>query len=460
MIQGAISREFLFIRWVICAAVILTAPICAHGQAEFSGLPRPGTPTFDLDFAPFRLGADSVRIEVYYRIVNHRLSYLRRTADGQDSSQSVASDTADESPSDYYVAAYEMAALLSGESDRQVASTMKRENYRLETFDETRSNEGYLVNVLSMTVVPGNYLLTTTLTDRISGASHSTERDVDVRHFAASDWRFGGPAYFDPAARAPEYPAFARGGQSYVPNVRRSFAGMSDRVAFFMEVYQSPSAAAVAVEIAIDQKGNRDSHKDTLRLDSLRMTDTIVYKNDLAGLRTGEVRMRAATLNREGQQLGESLESLFWIDWTVGALVHDSWEEAVDMLVHIASHDQLDSLRNASESERERLFRAFWKLKDPTPETDENEWQQEYYRRIRFSDLRFTTPFRRGWRTDFGTVYVRYGEPDEIERFPFESGQKPYQIWNYYQQNRQFLFVDVRGNGDYELQYPYDGYHR
>ena len=59
-----------------------------------------------------------------------------------------------------------------------------------------------------------------------------------------------------------------------------------------------------------------------------------------------------------------------------------------------------------------------------------------------------------GWRTDMGMIFVRFGSPDNIERHPFEYNVKPYEIWYYYQLNRQFIFVDETGFGDYRLRYP------
>jgi len=58
-------------------------------------------------------------------------------------------------------------------------------------------------------------------------------------------------------------------------------------------------------------------------------------------------------------------------------------------------------------------------------------------------------------------VYIRFCEPDEVERHPFDSNNNyynsPWHVWYYYAAARRFVFADPRGNGDYELQYPYDG---
>ena len=60
---------------------------------------------------------------------------------------------------------------------------------------------------------------------------------------------------------------------------------------------------------------------------------------------------------------------------------------------------------------------------------------------------------RDGWRTDRGRIYIIYGEPDEIQRFPNSSDNKPYEIWNYNQIEGgvEFIFIDLSGFSEYTL---------
>jgi hypothetical protein len=78
----------------------------------------------------------------------------------------------------------------------------------------------------------------------------------------------------------------------------------------------------------------------------------------------------------------------------------------------------------------------------------------EYYARIKYADKHYSTPYTPGWKTDMGMVYVIFGLPNNIERHPYEMGTKPYEIWDYYDINRQFVFVDDSGFGDYRLVTP------
>ncbi|MBE2254594.1 MAG: GWxTD domain-containing protein, partial [Ignavibacteria bacterium] len=103
--------------------------------------------------------------------------------------------------------------------------------------------------------------------------------------------------------------------------------------------------------------------------------------------------------------------------------------------------------------EKEKEFIAFWKSKDPTPNTAKNEVMIDYYNRIKISNERYSTHFA-GWKTDMGMVYILFGDPNNIERSPFGDNTKPYEVWDYYDINRRFIFVDNTGFGDYRLTEP------
>jgi GWxTD domain-containing protein len=129
-------------------------------------------------------------------------------------------------------------------------------------------------------------------------------------------------------------------------------------------------------------------------------------------------------------------------------------DKAIDQLIYIARESELEYVRSATtEDEKRKRFLEFWSKRDPDPQTQRNELLEEYYGRVQHANLTFTH-FLEGWRTDMGMVFIRFGTPDNIERHPFDVSNKPYEIWYYYQLNRQFIFVDESGFGDYRLRYP------
>jgi GWxTD domain-containing protein len=145
--------------------------------------------------------------------------------------------------------------------------------------------------------------------------------------------------------------------------------------------------------------------------------------------------------------------------WTDFPMVIKDIDVAIAQLQYIANSEEMDLLRNANtNSEKEKKFIEFWKKKDPSPATPRNELMIEYYNRIKIANERYSH-YHEGWRSDMGMVYIIYGNPSNIDRHPFENQTKPYEVWDYYDINRQFVFVDDSGFGDYRLITPiYDDF--
>ncbi|MBN2266350.1 MAG: GWxTD domain-containing protein, partial [Candidatus Aminicenantes bacterium] len=75
---------------------------------------------------------------------------------------------------------------------------------------------------------------------------------------------------------------------------------------------------------------------------------------------------------------------------------------------------------------------AFWKARDKTPDTPENEFKDEHYRRIEYANQYFGRGLKAGgWRSDMGRVYITLGEPRTIERYENETGIYPMIVWFY-----------------------------
>ncbi|MDD5362161.1 MAG: GWxTD domain-containing protein [Ignavibacteria bacterium] len=140
-----------------------------------------------------------------------------------------------------------------------------------------------------------------------------------------------------------------------------------------------------------------------------------------------------------------------WLDMPVNL---KDLDKAVEQMRYIASEDILDYIKKAkTRDEKLKRFLKFWKDNDPTPNTPKNELMNVYYTRVKIATEKYTH-YVEGWKTDMGMVYIMFGTPGNIERHPFESDSKPYEIWTYYDINREFVFVDDTGFGDYRLLTP------
>lgn len=122
----------------------------------------------------------------------------------------------------------------------------------------------------------------------------------------------------------------------------------------------------------------------------------------------------------------------------------------------------------ATDEERENFIENFWRRRDPNPDTEENEFREQYYERIAYANEHYTsgTP---GWKTDRGRIYIAWGKPDSIESHPsggnynrpsYEGGGDitayPFEIWFYRHlegvgDGLEIEFVDPTSTGEYRL---------
>lgn len=99
----------------------------------------------------------------------------------------------------------------------------------------------------------------------------------------------------------------------------------------------------------------------------------------------------------------------------------------------IAKDEKNEFLNLKTVEEKENFIDLFWRKRDPTPDTEENEFKEIYYERMAFANEHFTSGIQ-GWKTDRGMVYILYGKPDKIEkgRSNFEGLQNVlYEKWTY-----------------------------
>ncbi len=122
----------------------------------------------------------------------------------------------------------------------------------------------------------------------------------------------------------------------------------------------------------------------------------------------------------------------------------------------------------SNDEERDNFIEAFWQRRDPTPDTEENEYKEEHYRRIAYANEHFAAGIP-GWKSDRGRIYIMYGPADEIDSHPSggtyerpmeegggETSTFPFEDWRYRYlegigQEVIIEFVDTCMCGDYHM---------
>ncbi|MGI8960697.1 MAG: GWxTD domain-containing protein [Bryobacteraceae bacterium] len=139
-----------------------------------------------------------------------------------------------------------------------------------------------------------------------------------------------------------------------------------------------------------------------------------------------------------------------------------------DVVYIITDEEKLAFKRLRTDEERQQFVEQFWLRRDPTPDTEENEFKEEHYRRIAYANDHYASGIP-GWKTDRGMIYIKYGAADEVESHPSggsyerpyeegggETSTYPFEDWRYRYiegigTNIVIEFVDPTMSGEYHI---------
>lgn len=118
---------------------------------------------------------------------------------------------------------------------------------------------------------------------------------------------------------------------------------------------------------------------------------------------------------------------------------------------YLISPKEIKIFKNTPAEERQKFIEEFWKERDPDPNTEENEFRDEYYRRIEQANRLFREGSS-GWLSDRGRIYILLGEPERRDTYPsgYSFYEPPVEIWYY--GSFPIVFVDYRHEGLYKLE--------
>ena len=159
---------------------------------------------------------------------------------------------------------------------------------------------------------------------------------------------------------------------------------------------------------------------------------------------------------KQEKKLQKELETPYkkWLNEDVAYIISDEEKQAWKRL--------------ATDDERQQFIEQFWLRRDPTPDTEENEFKEEHYRRIAYANEHYASGIP-GWKTDRGRIYIMYGPADEIDDHssggsyerPMEEGggetsTYPFQTWRYRYiegigTNIMIEFVDPTMSGEFHM---------
>ncbi len=339
-------------------------------------------------------------------------------------------------------AKYEISLIVADKKNYQVDGKVWQEEVVAMNFQQTNARRLFSLTHGIFDLPPEEYKLTIGFTDLETNKTSTAKQKIKLKNLkrnklAVSEIAFVRNLVVD-----------SLGVKSFSPEVADYLIDISNGLYAYFEIYsKSEEVKTFDVSYTIkDAKGKKiyeDKYKR--RRDGVRTLEYFSLSKRNLSQGTYKVKLNVT----QGRNKAETTKN-FVVRWADIPSTISDIELAIKQLKYIAKKKEWDRLKKTSKEEKLAEFKKFWDKRDPSPGTKTNEWMDEYYNRVAYANSNFSG-FREGWKSDMGMIFIIFGPPSDIERHPFDSESKPYEIWYYYQINRNFVFMDHTGFGDYRL---------
>lgn len=437
-----------FPRTISCGFVFILLGVCDSGASGVSFYPdqdfmrragvlecRKGV-VFSSSVFPFEGKGDSLKLILSIQMENKDLIFTK----SDDAMKSVL----------------EFSLYLRNEKAGFVVSKSWAESLMVETKGEASASMKSVFQT-EVTAPPGKCVLSDEITDKHAGRTGvigPTEIILDTEE--------GTPSVYGP------YPYYSKGGDggvmvieprsrldSLLFNPAKSYSYGREDVGFYVELHRMETGPLKPLTVKADIKFEDSEWREIDRKQNLILPGESSISISLRPemLKVGEGLLKIELLDAEGSLI-RSDSTFFFVSLTEEWILTE-YRDVIRYLDHLLTPEEKRSFEAAEEGDRRRLWREFWKERDPIPSTPQNERLVEYFRRIQVADARFSTPILEGWKSDRGRVYILLGPPEEVYLRDVGQRLERYEIWVYDQSlgfQLVLYFVDRGFVGLYWLQ--------
>jgi GWxTD domain-containing protein len=407
--------------------------------------------TFNADFARFRYDSTSFYVEVYYGLYPRLLSYNQ--VDSAYKGMVVIRTVIRKKGSDSTVLNQRLLVPVT------IADT---------TFRNVNST---FVTQTSYTVPFGEYVLEVSAHDSLQPAMRDSVSYLLAIHpfpsaAASSDLELCSEVNTGPH----QSKLFEKNSLEVIPNPSLVYGVTSHPVSFYyIELYNLFVDSAYTIKVRLFDGTNKVVREATKSQKYSARNVVDVGMMNVSSFLSGRYRMGVSVYDRAGTEVCGSAKPLFLSNphikqpvvsaTTLNAtefagMTSDELSQEFREGQYLATPEEIKRFKQMSTQEAKRDFLAkFWTDVEHGQDGRKPMDRIVYLHRVTVANQRYRGMGKEGWQTDRGRVYLLYGEPEEVERFPSSQDSKPYEIWHYYQieSGVEFDFIDRSGFGNYVL---------
>lgn len=344
-----------------------------------------------------------------------------------------------------FSAGYDLFVSIFDHKGNHVAEKLTGNQINVPTFEATNARELLNKHRLQFDLIPAQYKLVLDLTDRDTQKSLHREKKIaieglDKNKISVSEILFADKIIFDSLKNI----------QEITPNLNRNFVDPKSDFWAYFEIYPALPSSILKFTYTVTDAAEQAIIRNEREIKTSKkiMPYVLNLGNDI------KTPGRYSLIIQLEQNNEKAItEAKFSANWSNFEFSKPNINIAIEALKEYVPEKDLKNILQSPDSTKQTWFKTFWEERDPTPGTEENELQEEFYHRVDFANNNFTVNAldKEGWQSDRGNIYIKYGPPTDVERHQDQLNLPPYEIWYYDKLDRRYYFEDKSGLGDFQL---------
>ncbi len=339
-------------------------------------------------------------------------------------------------------------SVFNQDKDKLIIEKSWLDKLYCKVLSETKLPQNYNLDFKSFDLKPGKYFIRTSFYDNNSKAEYPYEIKYPVRDLSGKQV-ISDIMIMNNRTKDVEKDLIK-------PNVSGNVTALQNGLPIFYEIYSDKTEPVkISYQILNDRDKIIFKEETSRNIDSGRTQ--IFYTIRDSSFSVGNYKLDVSIKNSENKLITK-IERPFFSQWFGLPNSAKDLKNAIDQLVYIASTTQINYIKDGkSKEEKLKRFITVWKeINSSLNSDDDDNIFDEYYGRVNYANEHFSRYYE-GWKTDMGMVFILLGPPNNVDRHPFNIDSKPFEVWEYYNVDASFVFVDATGFGDYRLITPMPG---
>lgn len=354
-----------------------------------------------------------------------------------------------------YIAEAEIVMVLYDEAKNFVRELSLDQPVHEIYYNMTLSKNTGNYSIFRVMLKPGGYQLHLYFTDKTSNQTIKIEEEITVRSIENQSLCLSDIQIANIIEASEEKSKFVKHGKKIISNTDRTFNANYLYAEFYFEIYnlkvhQNNESNSFTFCYQILDADNNLVTESSNRFSKPDSTSAINFSVPTRLMENGRYQLTIQVIDNDSRMTAAG-NTTFFIDKTMTIDKISEEDEMLDILKNVTNRREISKIRKVTGLRRKQALANFWRSMDPSPATPENEFMIEFYTRLNYVNKAFSLTDQKGWKTDRGKIFLRYGSPDKISRSDDNEQWERTEVWHYFDKNSKFIFIDQFGYGDYKL---------